>query len=296
MSLADSTDDLFSFLTEESLRGYDTHPLVQQEYTPTVCEENFTNGFLSLNDMPEENAPESFGPLFPLLDTSVVKTEKMDIAIPTSPAKTELPVQYLQIKTEPAKSLPAVTKPSLKRKRRNSPTPKRKLLDEPFIRSLKGLDSAQLTEYESKNILTEQQQIQLKSYIRVIKNRESAQLSRERRKQYHEELLVSFDEESNRNGILKENLTSLTAENKVLKEEFLKFQQLMQNSNMGQAFKTFQNNTALQDINNNAAMGDLQAKTAFATLLLLCTVGQKIPATLSQNLSMEVPSRVPALA
>jgi len=71
---------------------------------------------------------------------------------------------------------------------------------------------------------------QIKRQKRLIKNRESAQLSRQRKKQYMEELERKVENLTNNNDVIMDELTSIRADKKKLEEEVTFLRNLIKHS------------------------------------------------------------------
>jgi len=76
---------------------------------------------------------------------------------------------------------------------------------------------------------------------RKIKNRESASLSRQNRKNHQQELEIQIEGLDTSNSRLREQITELQIENRVLKKELDDFKTLIEKSNLGQAFALYNN-------------------------------------------------------
>jgi hypothetical protein len=173
-----------------------------------------------------------------------------DLAEPAILEKEE-EIESGSLQTTPTAGLVKVKEEPKESKRKNSTSAKKaaraakKQKTEPqpsdFIESLRGLSSAQLEQYAETQPLTEAQQTELKEWIRKIKNRESASLSRQNRKNHQQELEIQIDSLDTSNSRLREQITELQIENRVLKKELDDFKSLIENSNLGQAFALYNN-------------------------------------------------------
>jgi chemotaxis protein histidine kinase CheA len=153
----------------------------------------------------------------------------------SSPATASL----VKVKEEPKEP----KRKSTKEKKASRAAKKQKLEPQPsdFIESLRGLNSAQLEHYAETQPLSEAQQTELKEWIRKIKNRESASLSRQNRKNHQQELEIQIEGLDSSNSRLREQITELQIENRVLKKELDEFKTLLEKSNLGQAFALYNN-------------------------------------------------------
>eukprot|EP01097_Dermamoeba_algensis_P003547 TRINITY_DN2448_c0_g1_i1.p1 TRINITY_DN2448_c0_g1~~TRINITY_DN2448_c0_g1_i1.p1 ORF type:complete len:457 (-),score=119.89 TRINITY_DN2448_c0_g1_i1:230-1600(-) len=79
--------------------------------------------------------------------------------------------------------------------------------------------------------LTDDERKQLKKQKRLIKNRESAQLSRQRKKVYLEDLEVKVSRLTEENDDIRRSLTSISEENRRVKEELFYWQHLALKTN-----------------------------------------------------------------
>jgi hypothetical protein len=79
--------------------------------------------------------------------------------------------------------------------------------------------------------LTDEERKQLKKQKRLIKNRESAQLSRQRKKVYLEDLEVKVSRLTEENDEIRRSLSSLSEENRRVKEELFYWKHLVMKSN-----------------------------------------------------------------
>jgi len=196
-------------------------------------------------------------------DTKPIKTEKLDA---DEEPQTETKTRKKRVPTKRKTS----KRPAKKQKKSSG--------DSSFILSLKGMNSAELEHYASTHSLALKEQTELKKYIRAIKNRESAQLSRERRKDYQKTLEHTLEDQTGKSADLQRKITELEVENKVLRNEYLQFKQLIEDSSVGKAYSLFSDNHVLRAATNTAAGGDAQAKIAFAVYLLIAlhSFGQDI--------------------
>ena len=95
--------------------------------------------------------------------------------------------------------------------------------------SSKGFDQI-TSSLTATHALTEEEERQLKRQKRLIKNRESAQLSRQRKKQYMEELEKKVENLNATNESLAEQVSSLTSDKQKLEEEVLFLRNLVKQS------------------------------------------------------------------
>jgi hypothetical protein len=159
----------------------------------------------------------------------------------TSSSSSAAAVPLVKVKEEPKE--PKRKSSSSKEKKAARAAKKQKLEPQPsdFIESLRGMNSAQLEQYAETQPLTEAQQTELKEWIRKIKNRESASLSRQNRKNHQQELEIQIEGLDTSNSRLREQITELQIENRVLKKELDDFKTLIEKSNLGQAFALYNN-------------------------------------------------------
>lgn len=174
----------------------------------------------SFEDLLAETTPTE--PLFPSLDLSSLPVHQTQPSSPSESEEQELQ-EINQTKT------PKKRNTATNQKQNKRPLKKQKVESE-FIRSLQGLTSDQLIEYEQTHSLNAVQQRELKNWIRKIKNRESALFSRQRKKSYQEELEQRIEFLKKENARLERETLKLEAQNSVLKSEFVEFQKMISSS------------------------------------------------------------------
>lgn len=226
----------------------------EEETRPSPPQPSYTTiQHSSLSLPPPPPTPPSEGLSSPSLDDPFAGLTDIfpilgDLAEPAMEKEEE--IESGSVQTTPTGSFVTVKQEPKESKRKNSSSKKaaraaKKQKTEPepsdFIGSLRGMNSAQLEHYAETQPLTEAQQAELKEWIRKIKNRESASLSRQNRKNHQQELEIQIESLDTSNSRLREQITELQIENRVLKKELDDFKALIEKSNLGQAFALYNN-------------------------------------------------------
>jgi len=185
--------------------------------------------------------------IFPILgdlaEPVMEREEEIESGSVQTTASTAVPLVKVKEEPKEPKRKNSSSSSSTKEKKAARAAKKQKLEPQPsdFIGSLRGMNSAQLEQYAETQPLTEAQQTELKEWIRKIKNRESASLSRQNRKNHQQELEIQIEGLDTSNSRLREQITELQIENRVLKKELDDFKTLIEKSNLGQAFALYNN-------------------------------------------------------
>lgn len=233
--------------------------------------------------------------IFPILgdlaEPVMEREEEIESGSVQTTASTAVPL--VKVKEEPKEpKRKNSSSSSSKEKKAARAAKKQKLEPQPsdFIGSLRGMNSAQLEQYAETQPLTEAQQTELKEWIRKIKNRESASLSRQNRKNHQQELEIQIEGLDTSNSRLREQITELQIENRVLKKELDDFKTLIEKSNLGQAFALY-NNT------KKAAPAPAPAPTPVPTptpAASVATVAATSPAPAPAPVAAAPPTAVPS--
>lgn len=198
------------------------------------------------NGVPQE-------PLLPLLYLSSFQTVpavQTDLVV-YSPGSGEEEEEEL-VTTQSKKKTTQKKRNSSTNQKQSKRPPKKQKVESEFIRSLHGLTSDQLVEYEQTHNLTPDQQRELKNWTRKIRNRESALLSRQRKKTYQEELEQRIEYLKKENSRLERETIKLEAQNSVLKSEFLEFQKMISSSTfLSKMFSQKVQSSRLQNISSS---------------------------------------------
>jgi len=265
-------DEFIDFFLRDEAQGLqmsEQQPLSSEETEPTANSESFV-----FNESPIISAVEPKSPLKSDLSTEPLSTTNLPPPPPLSSPSEGLDEAFAEL-TDIFPLLSDLSEPLIKseeeeeeieetgshhhatevkeekeNKRKSSqkkknPRASKKLRTEPqpsnFIESLRGMNSTQLEHYAETQPLTEAQHVELKEWIRKIKNRESASQSRQNRKNHQQELEGKIEALDTSNSRLREQITELQIENRVLLKELEDFKGLVERSNLGQAFALYNN-------------------------------------------------------